>query len=283
MRIETAVRAYQSVVAEIIVGRVIVIEVTAVGVELSAVFLMPAQALVNEIPDEASLEFRVLADEVPVLLEATFGVAHCVSILDENQRLDLGLVLAVFLNLVVRKIHMGIEIGLSVVLCPFVLDYAAGVNSLHEVVCLLEVLAVASLVAERPADDGRMVVVCSHIALVALKMGLGIVIAVSEALVAITHSVGLDISLCNYVETVFVAELIPIAVVRIVAGAHCIDIVLLHNGNVLKHTLAAYHITSVRVNLVAVHTLEVNRLAVYEHKCSADFHFAEADLYRHYF
>ena len=148
MRIETAVRAYQSVVAEIIVGRVIVIEVTAVGVELSAVFLMPAQALVNEIPDEASLVLRILADEVLVLLEATFGVAHCVSVLYENQRLDLGLVLAVFLNLVVREIHMGIEIGLSVVLRPFVLDNAARIDSLHEVVCLLEVLAVASLVAE---------------------------------------------------------------------------------------------------------------------------------------
>ena len=128
-----------------------------------------------------------------------------------------------------------------------------------------------------------MVVVCSNIALVALKMGLGIVIAVCEALIAITHSVRLDISLCNYVETVFVAELVPIAVVRIVAGAHCVDIVLLHYGDVLKHTLAAYHITSVRVNLVAGHTLEVNRLAVYEHKCSADFNLAETDLNRNYF
>ena len=72
MWIETAVRTYKSVVAEVVVGRVIVIEVATECVELSAVFLVPAQALVNEIPDEASLEFRILADEVPLLLEPSF-------------------------------------------------------------------------------------------------------------------------------------------------------------------------------------------------------------------
>ena len=66
----------------------------------------------------------------------------------ENQRLYLGLVFAVFLHLIVRQIHMAIEIGLSAVLCPFVLDNAARIDSLHEVIGLLEVLSVTSLVAE---------------------------------------------------------------------------------------------------------------------------------------
>ena len=70
------------------------------------------------------------------------------SILDENQRLHLGLVLAVGLAIIVWKIHGGIDVGLAAVLSPFVLYYTARVKFLHKVVGLLEVLSVTTLVAE---------------------------------------------------------------------------------------------------------------------------------------
>jgi hypothetical protein len=56
------------------------------------------------------------------------------------------------------------------------------------------------------------------------------------------HAVGLDIGFINDIEAVPVAQLIPPAQVRVMAGAHRIDIRLLEQTDVGHHLLFRYRL-----------------------------------------
>ena len=47
---------------------------------------LPAQSLVHEVPDETTLVCRIFANHVPIFLETTHGVTHCMSVFALNQR-----------------------------------------------------------------------------------------------------------------------------------------------------------------------------------------------------
>ena len=83
-----------------------------------------------------------------------------------------------------------------------------------------------------------MVEVASHIALVALDVRLGKRRHLGESQRTIAHAVALDVSFGSHVDAIFVAELIPVRIIWIVACADCIEVELLEELDVLKHTLA---------------------------------------------
>ena len=87
---------------------------------------------------------------------------------------------------------------------------------------------------------------------------------------------GLVVGFVYDIEAVFVAEFIPIRVVRIVAGSYCIDIQLFHYLEVAAHICLGNAVCSVRVHLVAVHSLYQNRLAVHIEELAVDFHRSES-------
>ena len=68
-------------------------------------------------------------------------------------------------------------------------------------------------------------------------MGKGIVAILGKGALAVAHTVGFDVGLGHHIETVTVTELIPVVVIRIVAGPHGIDIELFHYHYVLEHPL----------------------------------------------
>ena len=80
-----------------------------------------------------------------------------------------------------------------------------------------------------------MVEATLHVTLVALQMGFLVAGFFGQRLFAVTHSVGFDVGFGYDINTVFVAEVIPEIVVRIVAGSHRVDVELLHNLDVLNH------------------------------------------------
>ena len=89
----------------------------------------------------------------------------------------------------------------------------------------------------------------------------------------------LEVCLGRYIQSILVAQVIPAWVVRIVAGAHRVDVQLLHYFYILYHTLYAYHIAAVGVHLVAVSALNQHGLSVYQQLCVFYFYIAEAHLY----
>ena len=72
----------------------------------------------------------------------------------------------------------------------------------------------------------------------------------------------LDIGFGTEVDAVFVAEFIPIGVVGIMAGAHGIDVHLLHLLDVLEHALTADDVTSIGVHFVAIDAFDEDWFAV---------------------
>ena len=92
----------------------------------------------------------------------------------------------------------------------------------------------------------------------------------------------LDICLGCHIESIAIAKFIPAWVVRVVAGAHGVDIHLLHAAYILLHAFNRYHISSVGVKLVAVGTFDKHGLTVYEQLCVFDFDTAETYIHRYY-
>ena len=66
MRIGLTVGRHQTITVEIVVRRVVFVVVTAISI--GAVLFV--ERLVNEVPDKSSLEFGILAHQVPIFLEA---------------------------------------------------------------------------------------------------------------------------------------------------------------------------------------------------------------------
>ena len=102
-----------------------------------------------------------------------------------------------------------------------------------------------------------------HIALIALEVSLEEVRVLGESLVAVAHTMRFDVGFGYYIYTVAVAEVIPQVVVGVVASANGIQIVFLHNSDVLQHSFGRNHIATVRIQFVTVGTLEKNRFSVH--------------------
>ena len=72
MRIRFTVRTDKSVVTEVLVARIIhAVEGAGISINHLAVLACPADRLVYEVPDESTLIFRILANQVPVFFEST--------------------------------------------------------------------------------------------------------------------------------------------------------------------------------------------------------------------
>ncbi len=158
-----------------------------------------------------------------------------------------------------------------------------GVVIADPAVASLEVGAHARLVAHAPDDDRRMVLVAQHHAAVALQMRLGEDGVLGQRLVAVTHSVRLDVTLVQHIDSVLVAEVVPLGSVGVVAGAHGVHVELLHEADILNHALARHDESFLRVDLVAVGALDEHGLAVDQKLSVADLRRAESHALRHGF
>ena len=232
MRIRHTVGADQSVVVEVIVRTVIFVEVATVAIDIHPVLVLPVARLIYEVPDKPTLVFRILADDVPVFFESAFRVAHGVCVFTLNQRF-LNIAFAVFDTALVAQIHRAINICKFTGACLLVLYGACLVLVLDPSVAFFKVRSHAGFVAQRPEDDGRVVVAALHIALVAFHVCLGVNRILCQCLVAISHAVRFYVGFGHDVETVLVAKVIPAVVVRIVASTYSIDIKLFHYFDIL--------------------------------------------------
>ena len=102
------------------------------------------------------------------------------------------------------------------------------------------------------------------------------------AFVAISESVGLLIGLSTHIYAIFVAEVIPNRVVRIVTCSNSIDIETLHETDVFYHAFTRYYISSIRIHLMTVGTLDKYWLAIDEHLGILYLYLAETYLLGYY-
>ena len=120
-----------------------------------------------------------------------------------------------------------------------------------------------------------MIEVSGNIPLIPFEMGLFVKREFGEALLFISHSVRLQVGFGDNIQAVSVTQFVPVRVIRIVACAYGIDVHLFHPQDILTHPFPGYHVASVRVHLMSVHSLEKHRLSVYEHPGIFKFDFPE--------
>ena len=141
-----------------------------------------------------------------------------------------------------RALHPGdggVLVGAHVddLVVALVLDGARGVELLGSLVALDEVHAWARLVAQRPDDDGGVVIVGMHHlqhARHVLRLPLG---DVRERGIAVVVLVRLDVGLVLEVDTVLVAEVVPVGAGGVVRVAHVVDVGALHHHDLALHLL----------------------------------------------
>ena len=123
-----------------------------------------------------------------------------------------------------------------------------------------------------------MIAVALHHIVYTVPYRLGPLRLFGQAMLAISLRVALVVGLVPDVEAVAVAEVVPVFVVGVVAGAHSVDVVGLHQLDVPFHILAAHHVASKGVVFVAVHALDGHGLAVDAQQAVLDLHRAETNL-----
>ena len=162
-------------------------------------------------------------------------------------------------------VHRTEDVGsFTCLTCLLILYRTALVLLLNPLVCSDEVVAINSLVAQRPYYNRRMIVLHLYVVLIAFQNLLCKLRLLSSSIVAILEAVALLVGLCCYIKTIFVTKVVPYWVVWIVASTNGIDVQALHNLDILNHALARYYIASVWVHFVTVCTLDIYRLTIYK-------------------
>ncbi len=87
-----------------------------------------------------------------------------------------------------------------------------------------------------------------------------------------------EVGFCKDVKTVLVADLVESRIVGVVRGADGVDVVTLHQDDVLKHGVGGEGASEVAVEFMAVHAAEHDDFAVDEEVSVFEFDFTETDL-----
>ena len=93
----------------------------------------------------------------------------------------------------------------------------------------------------------------------------------------VTDTVSLDIAFVDDVDTVFVAQVVEPFLLRVVAGAHSIDVKLFPQGEIFQHQLFGNVVSGRVVMFVYVHAFHEYRLSVYEQLSVGHFDCTESD------
>ena len=162
--------------------------------------------------------------------------------------------LGILFTVLIAIIHRTEDVRFSIAAGLLILAGTRLVVSLHPVVGLLEIRTVASLVAQRPNNDARMILERHHITLLTLKMCPFKVLTLGQCTVAIAHAVALQVRLSRQVDAILVAEVVPTGIVGIVTGTYSVDIHILHNLDILNHPLHRDDVPAIGIKLMTVGT-----------------------------
>ena len=184
----------------------------------------------------------------------------------------------IFLAVVRRKIHRTVDVGVVLQHGPLILNRPGRIIPLYPVIGSPEIVPVAGFVAKAPDNDARVVDVPVNHTLVADEVGCIVIGPVSQGLLAVTHSVRLDIGLVENIDAILVAERVPARVIRIVASTYCIDIQLFHYFDIPDHLGLGDYISAIRAEFMAVGPLDEDRLTVDEKLGVPDLNGAESEI-----
>ncbi len=194
-------------------------------------------------------------------------------------------------DLVGVRVHAAFDVRhvleVAVVHAALVMHGTVRIDLMHMAVHRAEHLACEGFVAERPDEHARMVVIAAQHAVDAVHArALPFGLAAGNGVLGRLHvvrdpaAVRLQIGLVDQIDAVFVAQVVPVFLVRIMRSADGVDVVALAEHDVVDHVLPGDRASALRVEFVAVRALEHHAPAVKRHDAVLDAERAEADLLR---
>ena len=181
VRVPSAVRGNESIVAEVVGRSIVLVPIAAVGPNLTTFAVGPSYGLIHKVPDEATLELGIFTHQFPVLAETSLGITHsmCIFALDKGfvERFYLmgspvftRLIGAIFLTLTITIVHRAEDIGFTCFFSAFILHRAGCILGLNPIVACFEVGTITCFITKAPNDDGWMVEVTLNVTLITFEM-----------------------------------------------------------------------------------------------------------------
>ena len=134
MRVRSAVGSYQTVGAEVgVVDDAYKSHVSTESPDVAVILIFDSECLVYPVPDEAALQLVVLINQIPVILEVSYTVAHGMSIFAHNHR-----TLVALIDMAAQRpdacIHRAVYVTLGIITATLILYRAGGVYLLRVIV-----------------------------------------------------------------------------------------------------------------------------------------------------
>ena len=231
--------AYQTVTAEVTETRDSFRSViTAIRPIPFTVFIYFAEWLVHPVPNAATLCHRIVFKYIPVFFQSAATVAHRMKIFAKNKRTVDVFLRKICFDVVHTAVHTAVNIRIIVQFGTFVLHRTSVFYRFQPVVGTLEVDSVAGFISQRPEGDARIVLVAfEHIdgTVHVWFQPFGVVTQWTALSKIVIHSVAFDIGFIVHIKTVFIAKFVETAVLRIVAKAYAVQVMLLHKLEVTTH------------------------------------------------
>ncbi|MNG95990.1 hypothetical protein D3C79_550410 [compost metagenome] len=240
--------------------------------------------MIAPLPDVVALNVGMAVEHLLVFAEATRAIAHGVGVFADNARL-IHRELAEAVHLGDAGIHGAHHIHHLGIAILFVVHQPGRVDRLAALVHGSDVAAVAGLVAERPDDDGGVVLLGVNVALDAIhehRLPEGVVGDAAE-IADVGKTVGLHVGLRHHEQAVLVAQLVEARIVRVVGGAHRVEVVLLHQHDIAFNTVHADRAALEVVVVVTVHPVQLEVVTVDVEEAILDLDFTHPDPLRDHF
>ena len=227
--------------------------------------------LIHQIPDEAAQRHLIGADILPVFIDTAGGIAHGVGILGHQpgaavgcqilHHIALGVAMVGEVGTVAHTVGRGVGIARIHHRTGAVLVLEVPQQVIHGTAAVISVVAPIALVVVLPDDDAGAVLQLLQSRNTAVEdhfFAQGHLVACTVALKLMTLQIGLGID----IQAVLIAKIIEIIIVGVVSRGNCVDVVLLHDGNIQLHDLGTDILAVDRICLMAIGTLDQQPLAV---------------------
>ena len=259
-------------------------------------------AMVAPFPQQAAHETGMTLDKLEVIFQVAGAVTHAMAVFAHQVRL-VRLLVKERLNAFQGRIHVAEQINvgkiilalLAVILGTFVMGQAGGVKLFGPGQSFLKGAAVSAFVAHRPDDHAGAVFIALHTAACAVHGGLGKFRVVGNRLVPVLNmivpvniavtvqfrcTVAFVIRFVNHKKSVFIAELIKIGDIRVMAGADGVKIVPLDHGKVGLGLFQPDGITGDGIRFMPVDAVDFDGVAVDKNLVICHMNFPDANTIR---
>ena len=261
LRLACEVRHNDTIHTESTIVR-LVTEVTTITEETVACLLVVViKTMVYPFPDSTTNEEVGSFHRIPIVHQVTTSITHRVRILRNVIRiLDVILTCNRTLYPSDRRILVGTYIDNIVI--TFILYRTALVECLDCIVSSHEVVARTGFVTQTPQTYRRMVDACMYHFHVTGYVCILPFCRMRSTFLTIIVLVTFDIRFVFQIDTVLIAQVIPIWSTWIVRVTHMVDVGTLHHHHFFGHAFVSDVVTAFRIGFVTVYPFHLDRLAI---------------------